>query len=519
MIEEKKRLHISPLTPDLLPIILGTIILPIATNISYHSLETFPENNYGFVDLPSMEAERVKKKMNGTILKGRKVKVEEARVEKKRKRGDDEEGEDANGQRAKQAKKDGEVTKKKERKERTVLEGRELSPDRTVKRGWTEAKSAELKAKSRKDGKEKRSSKKDKKDKSTIQQPSKYTTNPELLFRTKIPANKSDIVPPSKKDKEKKAKSKKNRDEKIVHEFERTTKQPSFLKQDVGLGISTNLEYVEGRGWVDTAGEVVEAESERVTRKREATKVKTKRNPQTTTKPLIAESPGEEQPSVHPEPDIEGFAVDDGSDGSSDSNSASEATTPSSTPAPTTEQPTTSTEIHPLEALFKKPSKPASESQDVPKPSLEISTTFSFLNPDADDLEDEDSDAPVVPLTPYSSQEWRSRGLRSAAPTPDTAHPSRFNSYGSSGLSGDEPSQNEDEDEDGDETQTFANTRSNAGSKSRESSATGGNGVSDFEKKFWENRAENNRAWKLRRRTVLKEKRKRENKARRPKNW
>lgn len=42
---------------------------------------------------------------------------------------------------------------------------------------------------------------------------------------------------------------------------------------------------------------------------------------------------------------------------------------------------------------------------------------------------------------------------------------------------------------------------------------------SEFEKKFWENRGENNRAWKQRRRTVLKEKRQRENKVRKPRSW
>ena len=40
-----------------------------------------------------------------------------------------------------------------------------------------------------------------------------------------------------------------------------------------------------------------------------------------------------------------------------------------------------------------------------------------------------------------------------------------------------------------------------------------------FEKFFCENRGDNNRAWKARRRAVLKEKRQRENRARRPKMW
>ena len=79
----RTRLYISPFTPELLPIVLAPSVLPTASNISFHSLQTFPERNYGFVDLPAMEATKVKKKLHGSILKGSKVKVEEARAEAK----------------------------------------------------------------------------------------------------------------------------------------------------------------------------------------------------------------------------------------------------------------------------------------------------------------------------------------------------------------------------------------------------------------------------------------------------
>src|SRR5271170_3536799 len=76
------RLHITPLNPTLLPSILPPAVLTAARNISYHSLQTFPEKEFGFVDLPSMEARKIKKKLNGSILKGTKVKIEEARSSK-----------------------------------------------------------------------------------------------------------------------------------------------------------------------------------------------------------------------------------------------------------------------------------------------------------------------------------------------------------------------------------------------------------------------------------------------------
>lgn len=84
MKEDTTRLHITPLNPDLLPIILGPSLLKSAANISFNTIPTFPENNYGYIDLPVMDAERVKKKVNGAILKGKKIKIEEARPNKRR---------------------------------------------------------------------------------------------------------------------------------------------------------------------------------------------------------------------------------------------------------------------------------------------------------------------------------------------------------------------------------------------------------------------------------------------------
>lgn len=58
---ERKRLHISPFDPNLLPLIIPAVITEQASNISFHALQTFPERNYGYVDLPVMDAEKIKK--------------------------------------------------------------------------------------------------------------------------------------------------------------------------------------------------------------------------------------------------------------------------------------------------------------------------------------------------------------------------------------------------------------------------------------------------------------------------
>ena len=72
LINQKVRLHITPLSPELLSAVLASHTAHLADNISYHTLETFPENNYGYLELPPMEAEKLKKKLNGSILKSKK---------------------------------------------------------------------------------------------------------------------------------------------------------------------------------------------------------------------------------------------------------------------------------------------------------------------------------------------------------------------------------------------------------------------------------------------------------------
>ena len=405
------RLHITPLNPDLLHAVVGHNLLKSAANISFHTIQTFPENNYGYLDLPTMEAEKIKKKLNGAILKGKKIKVEEARPKKRRRV---EEPADEPAQEA------AATRPKKSKKERNVISGNELPSDRKVKRGWTDADPG----KSSKKSKDKTSS-----------TASKYSEKDELLFRTKVPPNKADAIETTKKDK---TRSKKTSGEHVVHEFAKSTQQPSFLRQDVGLGIKANLTYVEGKGWVDEAGEVVEPEKKRVLRQREANqtaanaKRKEKGAQQKSPSTSSSSSEGEDTdgsmnqcvPHV-PENDDEtsssGSSTSSESGGESDANVSDKekAYSASASDRETSGPPG----VHPLEALFKKPKKAAS--QDVAKPSLELSTSFSFFSSEnPDDIDDEQN----IPGTPYSSQEVRSRGLRSAAPRPDTPHPGRFNS-------------------------------------------------------------------------------------------
>ncbi|KAI9872302.1 MAG: hypothetical protein M1823_008210, partial [Watsoniomyces obsoletus] len=98
-------------------------------------------------------------------------------------------------------------------------------------------------------------------------------------------------------------------------------------------------------------------------------------------------------------------------DAGEDSTSEDEAETSSSSGTPSTPEAAENLklkaskepEVHPLEALFKKPQKPAS-SQDIAKPSLELATSnFSFFET-ADELDDVDDEL-SVPGTPYSSQD------------------------------------------------------------------------------------------------------------------
>jgi hypothetical protein len=494
------RLHVQPLTPDLLRAILPASAFELVENLSYHSLQTFPDNNYGYFDLPAMEAEKLKKKLNGAILRGKKIKIEEATPRKRR-----HEDEEADVPAVESIEPTIESTarkSKRSRKEAGVIKGHSISADRKVKRGWTEVKAEKTKR-----------SKKDKSNRPS----SIHTDKEELLFQTKVPANKKDLV----KEDVKKNGKKRNSNGDVVHEFEHTKSvlQPSFLRSSApsteGKAAST---FIDGKGWVDEDGNVVEEEP--AVAKRSRTRAETK----TTRRSTVKEESSEEsdsssddestprpvsrqassaKPPVEDEDDSEltsssGSSSEDASD-SDDSDPASSQA--SSGAKERTSSPSPNTSMHPLEALFKKPSKPAF--QDIAKQSLEVQTAFSFFDQNGDDLEEE-----LIPGTPFSSQDTRSRSHRSAAPTPDTAHPSRYNSYSS------QPGDSDGgDDEEGGGACPATRSQRNSKTPSKPAQSDVPAEQSAFEKQFWENRGELGRGWKRRRREVQKEKRQRENRA------
>lgn len=479
------RLHIQPFTPAVLPAIVPASAIDLVENLSYHEIQTFPENNYGYLDLPAMEAEKLKKKLNGAILKGKKMKIEEAKPRK----GRQEEETDVLAIESIEATIESTARKPKRKRDLEIIRGHSIPPGRIVKRGWTDVKEEKTKR-----------SKKDK----TSRIPSRYTEKEELLFQTKVPANKKDLV---KEDRKKNGK-KRNANGDVIHEFEKTETQPSFLRYASFKGKSAT-EYVDGKGWVDEDGEVVEV-GPAIGIRVPAT-MATRATRSSMTKESLEESSSSSDNESTPRPVPEGQrsatpppeqSDETSSSGSSSSDAVSDSecsiavsSQVSSGKEDRTSSPNPNASIHPLEALFKKPSKPAS--QDIAKPSLEIQTSFSFFNQDGDDLEDE-----AVPGTPFN----RSRGHRSAAPTPDTAHPSRYNSYSSQLGGSDEGDEDEDE-------HTATRSQTSIPTPSKPSTLEVPQEQSAFEKQFWENRGELGRGWKRRRREVQKEKRQRENRA------
>ena len=535
---EYTRLHITPLNPALLPTILAPAILPSARNITYHTIQTFPEKSYGYLDLPMESADKLKKKLNGSILKGQKIRIETARLQKVRT----------------PASPEPEKPKRESKKrKRDVLPAVDIG-EKHVKRGWT-------------------TPGKDAKDKVVVK--SKFTTGPECLFKTVLPPNVA-----SKSAKEKKRK----KDATIVHEFEKTTKYATFLRGSGGLGRKGVREFVEGKGWVDEDGEVVEEvktrsrksiieskpaaeesdsesseggnssdeeaeigsslpaipveetveedfsssesssdeESTVIESSLQTTAVESKTlednsssessvddesdsdvpdaqskevrgNENSSGESSSEEELDEEVESTTPKAIVTKAAS--ASDSSSDKGSSDESETEeppsaitsrpqsSAGPALTIKIPTPISAVHPLEALYKRPKTDAN-----PKPT----SSFSFFGADNnDDIEVETQ--LQVPLTPFTQKDFEFRGMRSAAPTPDTAHPNKRFVW---------PTEDEDDDNE-------ASSPIRKDYKPEE-----GKSESDFQKWFWENRGETNRAWKKRRKEVAKEKRQRENRKR-----
>ncbi|KAK4495660.1 hypothetical protein PRZ48_012928 [Zasmidium cellare] len=520
---ERTRLHITPFNPDLLDRYVPASLKAQATNISFHSVETFPERGFGYVELPTMEAQKLKKKLNGSTLKGAKVKIEEAKPEKKKRKSSDAVEEDVDDKKARKKAK-----KEKRKEEQGVISGHELAEGRRVKRGWDE----------------KNPGRASKKDDGSLE-------GKKLRFKTVVPPNKD--FESEKKDKskvKKEKKEKKGKKEVVVKEFAKTTKPLNTS----AVAPRKNLSYEEGRGWVDEDGNVVEEEPPQKKRKRSkaakevpepapkpeseaVNKMETTAEENHTSDPEESEAEaeadhGQAEQSQEPqdasdsEPSEDAGEEDDEDQGEDEdeqvdrqlkqaqtnlaSNAAVEREQSNSVPIPdavpsaeVTAAPAADKEVHPLEALFKRPAPNAEEAVKAKKPTP-IDTSFSFFNSGADDDEVVTENNP--PQTPHTKQDLEWRSIRSAAPTPDTAAIGKRFSFPFAAEDVDnveEGAHDEDVDmQDADEDEADAGAEKGKDGEREES---------EFRKWFYENRGDLNRSWKKRRREEKKIVRQREN--------
>ncbi|OTA56632.1 hypothetical protein K449DRAFT_387375 [Hypoxylon sp. EC38] len=533
------RLHITPLDESLLGVVVPSSVLPRARNVSYHTIQTFPDKRYGFVDLPTADAEKIKKKLNGAVLKGTKMRIEKARPETI-----PEPTGETNGTVAKEKKKS-----KKRKREVDVTPGVELE-GRKVKRGWTTTEREMIDEKRKKSKKDKKSKedKDSKKKKKKREVKSKYTDGPECLFKTKLPDTGSSSKGAEENTGHKKKRRKSDR-EVVVHEFERTVKHPSFLKANVEKVNSEAVTFEDGVGWVDENGTVVEPVVNKRPRNHASKPAKTEQklpepapvadnNDDTTSSSgsssddsdseevsdQEADSSDEEEEEIKAKPEAKtpskSLKVETQALTSPVSVMKSESARPKSSSSVTSLTikipPVTpaAAKVHPLEALYKRPNG----NTTTPGGAAEDAQPFSFFDGDNDDIEEEE-DATVgrpsqPPMTPFTKLDFEFRNLRSAAPTPDTAHPSRtFNLWPRQGSEDHEEGQ-EDEDEEGEGHKNEGTAMTGVGNQAAAADGNKQAPASDFQRQFWESRGDLNRSWRKRRKTASKEKRYRENRAR-----
>ncbi len=572
-----KRLYISPFNPVFITTILPPTALSVVANTSYHRIETFPERSYGYLDLPNEEAQKLKNKLNGSILRGLKMRVEDARPEKRKRKVEKEVG---NGTVDKDEQSQSKRSRRETRKD-GVLPAIELVDDRQVKRGWTQPALSGTK------------SKRGPTDKASTKEGS------HLLFRSNLPPNVlSKTV--GKGDVRNEISRKRGGDGKAgkaveIKEFTKTMKHPTFLRDSqISKPGKKSIAFEDGKGWIDDEGNVVEAVRERRSSRKsqpqsfvrkevvDATTAETVINaaPLTSSERESAESSEVSDESISnsdssSEDAVNGKATADAANASpttvktvqsakrktrlprSDHVNATTVLTaiaarpPSATPP--TPPATAIKELHPLEALFKRPtSRSATTTTTGKSPSLAprpapIKTSFSFFdadnNADADDNNTRDSEEAggdsatlYPPQTPFTRRDIEYRGIRSAAPTPDTAAIGRrFSVPWARKMiqagEDDEENENDDDqvmgaikpgpDDDGDDDDDeILNNDSNAVRANPEKGGTSTAPIKEeareetpFEKRFWEQRGENNRNWKARVRERKKEKRQEENRS------
>jgi len=463
----RKRLHITPFNADLLS---RLVPVELASGVSFHSVQTFPEHEFGFVDLPAMEAERIKGKFHGTVLRGVKVRVEDARPLEER---EGREGEEQGSERR----------QRKKGREQGVLDGYELEGARRVKRGWVE----EGKEKARKTG--------------GTGGEEEEVQRRKLRFRTTVPPN---ALPVPEKPKDGKKGREKRSDVKtrsktapvVVEEFARSKKPVAAEMSTTTMmrrkGIVASFE--EGKGWVDDEGNIIEPApaSTRPKRIKTAPPAKEKSDILLPSEAANDSPINTQQASSDSNSSTSASEISSSSPSSSSSSSSAESSPDS---APEYQDPTTSTPpqkpVHPLEALFKRPAAPESAG-GKPRPQR-IDTSFSFFSSSGGD----DTGVAAPPQTPHTRADLEWRAMRSAAPTPDTAAIGRTFRFPFADED-DEEEEREDEDVGMEE----ANEEGTGGGRAEES---------EFRRWFYENRGDLNRGWKKRRREEKKAKRQREN--------
>jgi hypothetical protein len=565
--EDRVRLHITPFDAALLPAILPASVQPRASEVSFHTLDSFPDKRYGFVTLPTADAERVRRRLHGAIVKGTKIRIEAARasdmaepvgpsaaagiegVKKKDK------------SRSKSKRKD-----KKRTRDGEEIAGVELEEGRKVKRGWTTTEPEdkvlrrERKKEKRKereleleleDGSKVKEGKKSEKRKKMAK--SQFTDEAECLFKTVLPV-KAVAAAENGDDPEIKKKRKKDKAREVVmHEFEKTTKFPTFLKDTTAGNASTSkkaAEYVDGKGWVDEDGNVVEeVKTSRPAATVQKAEAKSKRAQKMDARGEDGESASSDSPvdaAVDATPAAENgtfvvpakptakvtatgpVSILKSSPARPKSSSSAKSLTikippPPSTPVATESGATTTAAVHPLEALYKRPRKGDGEQARDEKQG------FNFFGSDDAGVEGGDPATKHVglqmPMTPYTRADFEWRGQRSAAPTPDTAFASRSFKFWAGGEdkdgegggddAGDDDSRAEDEEVSSPVADAHADEDEDGDDEMQDAPASAAAApAGDKEKWFWEQRGDLNRAWRTRRRTYAKEKRYRGNKAR-----
>ena len=491
---------------------------------------------------------------------------------------------------------------KKAKNEDGVLPGVELPEGRNVKRGWTGEDDSKKAKKSKKESEKEKG---------------------KMVFRANVPHSKSTAASEAdekiSKSKDKKHKrSTKNGAITDVTEFDKTTKHPAFLKENqVSRGEVESTTYVDGKGWVDQDGKVVEeAKETRSTRKSKKHR-HVSAAPNGDQSALEAKSSKKRQSSRHKAKEIsteeDDHADEDAEDAEEPSSDAKEGSKETSAPSATLESifkrpfPPTDSAIA-LNAKATKSSKSSKKTEanrpfainttaaanDAPftffsgdeaddsNPStaplsgslsggrdgkkrasmLQIDTgsasstgafegieklhpsreDYSAIEPEEDPTEalkraeanaEANAEAAradakklpgdrsrrttffVPPQTPFTRRDLETRGLRSAAPTPDTAAIARkargtWPPWRKGKVDEPEEEDDEDEDEQDDEEQAVENEGGEGAVKEEEEEEE-----TEFDKRFKAENADYNKNWKTARRMARKEMRQAENRKRR----